>query len=221
MHAKDIIFDDMIPLKKSDTGLDALNWMDENRVSQLPVVEDLNYFGLLSDLDIYHLNAPEKPINEQKISLSRIFCFSDQHILEVIKQFALQKLTLLPVLDRKNKYLGVITLKTLIEKYAQLSAIQNPGGIIVLELNSNDYSLLEITQIIESNDAKIISMYINTFKDSTKLNVTIKVNRIDIQAILQTFNRYNYIIKATYSEDFDYQDELLKRYDSLMNYLNM
>ena len=101
-----------------------------------------------------------------------------------------------------------------------ITAVDNPGGIIVLELNVNDFSLSEIAQIIESNDARLLSLYMNSQADSTRSELTLKINRMDIQPILQTFLRYDYTIKASFFES-DYTDDLRERYNQLMNYLNI
>ena len=90
----------------------------------------------------------------------------------------------------------------------------------MLELNLHDYSLSEISRIVESNDAKILSLYISSHMDSTKLEVTIKINRTDLSAIIQTFNRYNYTIKASFHQS-EYVDDLKDRFDSFMSFLNI
>jgi len=87
-------------------------------------------------------------------------------------------------------------------------------------LNLHDYSLSEISRIVESNDAKILSLYISSHTDSTKLEVTIKINRTDLSAIIQTFNRYNYTIKASFHQS-EYVDDLKDRFDSFMSFLNI
>jgi hypothetical protein len=130
------------------------------------------------------------------------------------------KLSLVPVLDEKNHYLGAIENNSIVHHFATIAAINNPGGILVLEINIKDYLLTEIAQIIESNDAKILSLYITSHTDSTKLEVTLKINKIDLRPVIQTFNRYNYIIKASYTEN-EFDSDLQDRFDSFMNYLNI
>ena len=89
-----------------------------------------------------------------------------------------------------------------------------------MEVTQSDYSMSEISQIIESNNAKILSMYINTLPDSTKLEVTLKLNLTDLTSIIQTFNRYEYHIKESFM-DYDEQDDLYnERYDLFMRFLN-
>ena len=87
-------------------------------------------------------------------------------------------------------------------------------------MNEYDYSLSQISQIVESNDAQILSNYITSFKDSKLLEITIKVNRKNIEPILQTFVRYDYTVKASFSED-DFELDMKNRYDGLMKYLNI
>ncbi|HNX44755.1 MAG TPA: CBS domain-containing protein [Bacteroidales bacterium] len=220
MIAKDLFTDAVIPLKTSDTGLTALHWMDEFKVEHMPIVNDSEFLGLISEDDIFAFNSFEEPLGNHPLSHQNAYVNQSQHIYDVIRMFSDLKLTLLPVVDDKRKYLGVITLAPLVEKMAAIAAINDPGGIIVLELTANDYSISEIAQIIESNDARVLSLYVTSHSDSTKLELTIKVNRQDIQPILQTFQRYDYLIKASFFES-DYYDSLRDRYDQLMNFLNI
>ncbi len=220
MLAKHLMTDAVIPLKTSDTGSDALSRMDDYKLSHLPIVNNEEFLGLISDEDVYTMNDYDEPLGGYKLSLALAHIYHDQHIFDIIKQFVDLKLSLVPVLDHNNKYLGCITNNHLIESFAKIAAIENPGGVIVLEVSQNDYMLSEISQIIESNDAKVLSLCVVSDPDSTKLDITVKINKIDIRSILQTFNRYNYLVKASFSESDDYED-LKDRYDSFMNYLNI
>ena len=220
MVARQLISAAVGALNPTDTGAFALGLMDELHVSELPVVHDKEYLGLISDTDIYTLNIFEEPVNSQKFLLKFVYIKENQHIYDVMKIFSSLHLSLLPVVDDKNQYAGCITLFDLVQQFAEITAIENPGGIIVLEINDKDYLLTEIVQIIESNDAKVLSMYITSHPDSTKLEVTLKINKLDVGPILKTFNRYDYIISASFTED-TYTENLQDRYDSLMNYLNI
>lgn len=220
MTAKDLISNYAAPLRTSDSGATAITVMEDLMVSHLPIVNNEEFLGLISKADIEILNIPDEALGNHTLSLTRPFVYQEQNIFEVVRIFSSQKLTLLPVLDKNNNYLGVITLEDLVHNFSILTDADNPGGIIVLGLNMNDYSLQEISQIIESNDAKVLGMYVTTFPESTKVEITIKLNKIDIRPVLQTFYRYKYSVTASYSQEED--DDLLKdRYDSLMNYLNV
>ncbi len=221
MRAKHLISDIVPSLRTSDTGMRALNWMEIFRVSHLPIVNNKEFLGLISDTDIYDLNMADEPIGNHSLSLFRPYVSSEQHIFEVIETVSKLKLTVVPVLDENKNYMGLITLMDLINNFADMSAFKNPGGIIVLELNINDYSLSEIAQIIEGNDTKILSLYITQPNNSTKLDVTIKVNRTDITSIVQTFNRYDYTIKASFMDEKEIDSFYNRRFDEFMKYLSI
>ena len=220
MIAKDLISGAVLPLKTSDTGLIALHWFDEFKVSHLPVVGDSQLLGLISEDDIFAEGSFEEPIMNYQLHLQDISILYSRHILEALKLFSDYKLTTLPVVDEKGLYLGIITLADMVGKMAEISAVSNPGGILVLELNANDFSMVEVSKIVEENDARILSFYVSSPADSTQLELTLKLNRIDIQPVIQSFMRYDYTIKASFFES-DYFDNLRDRYDLLMTYLNV
>jgi len=220
MFAIDIISDLIPPLKPIDKGIMVLNWMDEFKVSHLPIVNNKEYLGLISEVDILDNDITDDEIGQHKLSLIRPFVYENQHVYEVIKVISNMKLSVLPVLDEKNEYLGLIPASELLHLFSELAATNEPGGIIVLELNINDFYLSQIAQIVETIDGKILSFFLKHLSDSTKLELTLKLNREDLSGIIQTFNRYNYTIKATYHQK-EFKDDMKDRYDSFMNYLNI
>jgi len=219
MIAKDLITDTISTLHTSDTAIYALSLMEEYRISHLPIVNNEDFLGLVSESDLYEYANPEAAIGALALSLAKPTVNASQHIYDVIKIADEFKLSIIPVLDNKGKYIGVIRLADLTHYFAQLLAVDKPGGLITLEMNIHDYSVSEIAQIVESNDAIILSLYYAAIPNSTKIEVTVKVNRHDLGAIIQTFNRYNYTIIASIFEDDE--EELQDRYDSLMSYLNV
>lgn len=220
MIARDLLTLDILPLSPGDTGLTALHWFEEFKVSHLPLVNGTELLGVIAESDIYNADSFEETLDKHSLSLQNISVTQSQHVYTVIRLFAEYKLSLLPVVDENNIYLGVITMSGLVENLSAIAAVDNPGGIIVLELNVNDFSLTEIAQIIESNDAKLLSLYMKSQPDSLRTELTLKLNKMDIQPIIQTFLRYNYMIKASFFES-DYNDNLRDRYNMLMNYLNI
>ncbi len=221
MLAKDLISDIVPALRTSDNGQKALYWMDIFRISHLPIVNNEDFLGLISDKDIYDYNMADEPIGNHSLSLFSPFVTYDQHLYEVIELASRLNLTVVPVLDHNNHYLGVITLNDLLHYFADFSALKEPGAIIVLDMNIHDYSLSQIAQIIESNDAKIMSVCVSSHTASTKLEVTLKINRTDLSSILQTFNRYNYIVKGTFMDEDDMNSFYENRYEMFMKYLSI
>lgn len=209
------------PASLKDTGSEVLYMLDENRLMDIPVVDKEILLGSLVESEIYTVTDPDQPLSTQKINFKREFVFEHQHMLDILRVFAESKLSVLPVVDEKEHYTGCIIHSTVISEVAHMLGVANPGAFIVLELNQNDYVLSQIAQIVESQDAKILNLFVTASRDSMKTSVIIKVNTMEIQAMLQTFNRYNYIIKATYTEDEQMYEDLKDRYDSLMRYLSI
>jgi len=220
MLARDLISDEIPPIKTSDSGHKVLRWMDEFKVTHLPVIEGTEFVGMVSDNTILDLNDPDASLSELQIPYDKVFVGEDRHIFDVIKLIADHQLTVVPVLDMRNEYMGAITLGYLMKQMAGMASMSDPGGIVILEMNNHDYSLQEIARIVEGNDAKVMSVYLTSKPESTSLEVTVKINRKDLGGILQTFNRYNYTVKASFQESHQL-DDLKDRYDSLMNYLKI
>jgi len=221
MLAKELISDVIPALKTSDTGVKALYWMDIFRISHLTIVNNTEFLGLISDTDIYDMNSPDESIGNHNLSLFSPFIQEEQHVYEAIELISKLKLSVVPVLDLNKNYVGMITAQRLMQFMGDLFAVKNPGGIIVLEINANDYSLTQIAQIVESNDAKILSMYIISPPDTTKMDLTLKINRIDLTHIIQTFVRFDYTVKAQFMEDDDMDSLYSNRYEQFMLYLNI
>jgi len=221
MIAKELISDVVPVLKATDTGTDALTWMEEFKISHLPIVRDGEFLGLISDNDIYDLKDTELQLGKQKLSLFSPFVSSNQHIYDVLEIVARLKLTVIPVVENKKDYVGLITFNELMHYIGNSYSVKEPGSVLVLELNSIDYSLSEVSQIVESNDARILSSYTMTTSDSRKLDLTIKINRHNLSSIVQTFLRYGYIIKSTHAREDDMKDLLEDRYNSFMKFMNV
>ncbi|KAB2869733.1 MAG: CBS domain-containing protein [Bacteroidales bacterium] len=221
MIAKEMISDVIPALKTSDTGITALNWMDIFKVSHLPIVNDEEFLGLISENDIYDLNMPEEPLGNHQLSLLRPYVTEDQHVFEVMEVLSRLKLSLVPVLDNTKNYLGVITLMELLHYFAELSGLQHKGGIVVLEMNSNDFSMAQVSQIVEGNDAKILASYITTHPNSTQMELTLKLNVTDLTSIKQTFDRYNYNLVGAYMKHDDETDLLNDRLNFLFRFLDI
>lgn len=221
MLAQNLISETIPVLKTSNTGSEAIAWMETYRISHLPIVNNEEFLGLISDSDIYNNNDLDSALGTHNLSLIRPYIYENQHIYEIVDLFAKLKLTIVPVLDVNKKYLGSITLHNMVNEFAKMISVDKAGGIIILEMTIHDYSLSEISQIVESNNAKILSLFVNTQEASTGISITIKLDVTDMASVIQTFERYDYKIKASFlSEDMlkvFYQDRL----DSFLNYLDI
>lgn len=221
MLAENLISDLIPSVKGTELGQKALGWMDVFRVSHIPVVEDSKYLGLVSDKLIYDLNLLETPIEGILDKLDTSHAHKDQHIFEVAVVMYKLKISVLPVLDDDHYYLGAITLYDLARRFARLFSLQEVGGVMVLEMNENDYSMVEISKIVEDNGAKILSSFLDRKPGTSNLDVILKLNKEELSPLIQAFSRYDYNIKAVYLDQSMLSDLYNDRYDQFMKFMNI
>jgi CBS domain-containing protein len=221
MTASDLMSDVFIPLEQSDSVSVALRQMDENKVSHLPLVEDKKFLGLISEHDLFSVEDESLSIDDSHIIPQRLFVNHRDHYYAALKTITENKLSIVPVIDDSNLYLGSILGQDILRAAADTMSVLNPGGIIILSVKHNDFSLSEISRIIESNDCKILSTGINSIPNTNMLQITLKLNKINIESVIQTLNRFEYTIDAYFGENKKDEDLLRDRYDALMMYLKV
>ncbi|MTI28147.1 CBS domain-containing protein [Fulvivirga kasyanovii] len=221
MIAEELINHMIPPLKPKDSAKKARLWMEELRCNQLPVVEDEKFLGLVSEDLIFEANDAEKSVADFDLIGKRCVVYGSSHFYDVIKIASDNSVQMVGVLNNQEKYIGVITVQDTITSFAQSAAIQIPGGILVLSMNQIDYSLAEISRLIEENNAKILSSSIKEDElDPSKLKLTLKVNRLDLTPIVATLERFGYKIIARFQET-KVLDEEKGKIDMLLKYLDI
>jgi acetoin utilization protein AcuB len=220
MIASELINPVILPLQSNDTVLKALDRMEELRLSELPVMDKGVYAGLLRDPHFLEQNNPDTTVANFSLVDKQCFVYEHQHFYDVIKAAADFNVQSVPVLDMDGTYKGIITLEDTIAAFAQTAAVQSPGAIFILSLKQIDYSLAEISRLIESDSAKILCSSVNSdTQDPSKIKLTIKVNKTDLSRIIATLERFGYKIIASFQEaelisnDKDRLDILLKYLD--------
>jgi len=219
MFARDLISETISPMQPADAG--DMQKVDVFHVSRLPLMDQGDLLGLVSDVDISDRNMIDLQVDENSFAPFGPFVYEHQHLYEVIELFSLHHLTYIPVLTGKHKYLGTITVRQLIQFLGDMAAVKMRGGLIILEMNANDYSMAQIARIVEDNDAKILSSFVASTADSVRIEVTLKINQTDLTSIIQSFQRFDYTIKALFQSNDRQEDILRNNYDQLMMYLNV
>jgi predicted transcriptional regulator len=222
MIAEMLISDSIPSVSLQDSGSKVLSLMDVFRVSHLPVVDGRVYLGVISDKVIFDAGDFDEPLKKYSTdNWLTPHVHPGQHIFEVAAVASGCGVSIVPVLSEDHSYLGSILKYDLCNTLTTLFSPNEPGGILELVMCEKDYSLSQITQIIEGNDAHILSLY--TWKpagETTELNVTIKVNKVDLSGIIQTLSRYNYNIKATFMDQTPLKNLIDDRFDQFMRYMN-
>jgi acetoin utilization protein AcuB len=219
MIARELLSHLIQPLRTSDTGEQALTYMQVYHLKHLPIVNNEQLLGTISEEDI--TTSPlDEPIGSFSLGLNKAFVRDKDHMFEVMSVMADHKLTVVPVVDSQDNYMGLITLEDLIQYYARSFSFSEPGGIIVIEMQKSNYSLSEISRIIESENTSVLSSFLTHDEDTKQMYVTIKINQKDTQHLQATLERFGYNIKATFSEE-GYFESLQDHYDAFLHYLNV
>lgn len=219
MIAENLISTAVLPLRTSDSGKLALASMESFNVRHLPIVNDRQLLGVISEDDILVHNINE-PIGSYALSLNHTFVRSSDHLYEVMRLLAEHQLTIIPVVDAQRDYLGLVSLEDALNYFARTAAFKESGSIVVLELQQRSYSLAEIARLVEQEGASILSTFVTSNPNDSLVEVTLKINRKDIHHIISTLNRFGYDVKASFNEE-EYMESLQERLDALMSYLNV
>ena len=198
----------------------ALQMMNENQVTHLPIIDEGKYIGLISEDDLMLSENDRDELNSLQQSFAPLSVKENEHFIKALQLAADNGLSIVPVINEDQELTGTVTYNDLLKHAADFMSVNEPGALIVLEMESNQYSFQEISKIVESNDAQITQL--NTTNDATTgmMEVTLRVNKPEVSDIIATFQRYEYTVKYFFGEEL-YANELRTNYDNLMNYLKI
>jgi acetoin utilization protein AcuB len=218
MLTRDVISNSIPYLHKDDKVFHALQLMNDYHVVHLPVVEDESYLGIISEEQLLQSDE-DNTIRELPVTDGTTSVQANDHFLKAIQTAVLNKLSIVPVVEEKQ-LVGIVTYTDLLKNASEFMSLDQPGALIVLEMETGSYSFNEINRIVESNDAQITQL--NTFNDADTgiTQVTIRISKLEVSDIISTFQRYEYNVKYYFGEEL-YENELRTNYDNLMNYLKI
>lgn len=207
-------------LSIQDKVYQALQLMNDNQVTHLPIVEGEKFIGLISEDELLQAENDHSVLAELQQSFSTSAVKEDEHFLKAVQIAADNALSIVPIINEENELIGTVAYSDLLKYASDFMNLKEPGGLIVLEMESNQYSFNEISKIVESNDAQITQLNTSSNPDNGLLQVTIRINKPDVSDVLATFQRYEYNVKHYFGEEL-YVNELRSNYDNLMNYLKI
>lgn len=206
-------------LKPEDTGDTALRIMEEHYLTELPLVADDNYLGLIQESDLLELENHNVTLAAGHFQNFKPAIIASAHPFEAIRLANEMNISVLPVVDNEQKYIGSVSKDTFLKYISENSGISEPGGIIVLEILPRNYTLPEIARICENEDVTIMNLQVHP-NERGMLEVTIKVNRSSLDAVVSSFERHKYHVTEVFGEK-KHDDDMSDKYNLLMNYINM
>ncbi len=217
MLANQLISNHYPAVEPEDPIFRALQLMEDFDIHHIAVLDHKKYLGLLSKDDLLDANddAPVKDLMSRMLQKS---VKPGEHFLSALKLASQHNLSLVPVVDNEQEWTGAIPYSELLKASAQFTGAEEPGAVIVLEMERKSYSFGEISRLVETNDAYITQLNTSSEAETGLLVVTIKINKMEISDIISTFQRYEYTIRYFIGEEH-YENELRYNYDHLMSYL--
>ena len=220
MLTRELLSQSLPSLRPQDKVFQALQLMNENHVTHLPIIDGEKYIGIVSEEDLLLADNDHVPLTQFEQSFSNASVKGEEHFLKAVQIAAENGLSVVPVVNEENELSGTVTYNELLRHASEFMSLNEPGGLIVLEISSNQYSFNEISKIIETNDAQITQLNTSNDAETGMMQVTIRINKPEISDIVATFQRYEYNIKYSFGEE-QYANELRTNYDNLMNYLKI
>lgn len=217
-HLSEYINNDFKPFLNTDSVAEIQDFFAEGSFSHFPVMENGVYIGSISAVDVETFED-QKPISEYRYALEGFFVRTAMNWLDVLEVFARSNANVVPILDENNSYIGYYEITDVIKFLNETPFLKETGGIIVVEKPVADYSMSQITQIVESNNSKLLGVFVSE-ANAEKVQVTVKTTLGGINEIIQSFRRYNYEIISEHHED-DYLNTLKERSEYLDKYLNI
>ncbi len=214
----DIIKKDIAPSHIEDVAINILASMDEYKTHIMPVVDvDNKYLGVIEEDSILNMENIQQSLQFAQREFKNIFAFMESHIFESIKIISENQISILPVINKNFQYVGYISAIDILKKMGQNSVMTQATNIIVLSVNQKNYSIHEISRLIEENSGKIITLWHETIKEKLYLHLLIISN--NTKAITQTLERYDYVITNSFLET-SRSENLNNRFESFIKYLN-
>jgi CBS domain-containing protein len=220
MLTRELISYSLPTLHLHDKIFNALQLMNDNHVSHLAVDDENKYAGLVSEEELMQAPDDTLEIRALKESFPVVSVRENDHFLKALQVAVENRISLVPVTGENMELLGVVSYRELLKQASEFMNVKEPGGLIVLEMESNHYSFSEISRLVETNDAQITQLNTYTDPQTGLMQVTIKLNKSEVSDIVATFQRYEYTIKYYFGEEL-YENELRSNYDNLMNYLKL
>lgn len=220
MFAVQILSGEIFPLKPCDTGESVALFFSDWQVRSLPVVEGGKIIGFVREKDL--LGREELKTSQIMNPEIQNYCVPDHtHLFDIWAKMQRSGLDTLAVCGPENQFLGALVAREINQVAFENSALMQEGSTLVLELAAVQYSLAEISRIIEGNDTRILHVLIESLKDEANtIRVSLKLNQVYLNHVMASLERFGYRILYTNSPA-DPNRTMDDRYNWLIKYLNV
>ncbi|MBU2995157.1 CBS domain-containing protein [Cellulophaga baltica] len=218
MNIQSHIIDTIPVFNMEDSMKNVVKFFKGTIYSHVAIVADDKFLGVISENDMAVLDSSGK-IDDYRYNLEAVFVKKHTSWLDVLEAFARNEANLIPVLDEDGRVCGYYDLNDIVEIFIDTPFFTEPGGILVVAKGTKDYSFSEISQIVESNNTKLLGGFVSDSKNDV-VQITLKIGTTNLNEIIQSFRRYNYTIMFGNNDD-QFLEDLKQRSDYLNKFLNV
>ncbi|MGR3810045.1 CBS domain-containing protein [Jiulongibacter sp. NS-SX5] len=216
MQLQDLIDANIPLLKSTDSAEDALLFMDEEHLSQMVLLND-------QEIEIYEEEAllsfnSEMSLKDIQPKFSGISLPDYTHLVQAADFVLKLNLHICPVIDENEKYIGIVRSEDIF-KEVLIRQFEGEGSVIGLKVNHIDYSLADISRIVEAEGLKIEQLFLEK-KEASEYHFLIKFNKKEAINGIRSLKRFGYQVEKVLGPDQDSGIDH-ERYGLLMKYLEI
>lgn len=220
MIAQDLINYSIPPLKPTDSIQRSIQWMEEFRVKELPVVENGVLQGYITESTIFDYHSDDGTVSSLPLVSAACKVVPWKHYYDVLKKIRDYNMEMIAVVS-DEVFEGVILASDILNALSQTAIINSEGAIISFVTNLRDYSLSAISRTVELNGATILGVNIRPdATDPQLLRVVLRINNQNVEQIITGLNKNGYEVTSSFNTAGNEETERSK-VGFLLKYLEM
>jgi acetoin utilization protein AcuB len=203
MLVSDIMTKNTLVLSKSDSVHKAFLLLKDNKIRHLPVVEKNKVVGIVTDRDIRHFIIPRKDPKtkgkfnyqlrelavEDVMTPDPITVTPNNRIDQVARLMLEHKIGGLPVVDKKQRLVGIVTEEDALRVFVELMGILVSDKRIDVTMDSRPRTFERACQIIENNGASVISVGLSPEKTKGKRTYYFRISVRKLEPVIAALNQ--------------------------------
>ena len=208
-----------MPLRKTDTVAAAIDFMAEQGVTELPILDKTGVYNYARMMLLASVKGTSKLEDVVPFNPHAPKVLESQHLYEIIPVFSSAELQILAVVNENQEFIGMIDQKNLHKRISQSLTYRGLGAVISVLSHDKDFAPSQIMRLVEENGAKVLGMMVE-HSENHELLISLKLNTTLVKGIVATFQRFNYKVVGCYlAEDMNSGQE--KEYDSVLKFFDI
>jgi acetoin utilization protein AcuB len=219
MLALSLLNESLTPLRRSDTVRAAREFMAEQGVTELPVLDKSGLYNYVRSILLIDAREDQKldeliPFNPHAPRVTE-----NQHVYEIIPVLAAADMQVIAVMNEQGEFAGIIDQRHIHRMISQSLTYKGVGAVVVIGSKDKDFAPSQIMRLVEENGAKVLGMMVE-HAEHQELIISLKLNTTVVKSIIATLQRFHYPLKGCYMAE-DYNPSGEKEYDAVLRFFDL